>query len=145
MTTLTFDVDTFRRDFPEFADDSTYPDDLLARYWQQATCIISPIESVCLEGDCLRFAINLMTAHVCNLQTLRQNNKQAGIVTSASVGRVSVSHQPPPFGSSQWSWWLNGTAYGAHFAALLDGLADAGMYFGGSCERQGFRKAGGYF
>ena len=143
MTTrVMFDLVRFRQDFPEFDMES---DESIQRYYQQATCQISPVESMCLNGDCLILAINLMTAHLCNLVQLRRTGKQAGIVTSATVGRVSVSQEPPPYGTSQWSWWLNGTPYGAEFAALLDSLSEAGMYYGGSCERQGFRKIGGIF
>ena len=145
MTRLAFDAAIFRQEFDEFADATRYPDATLERYWQQATCFISPVENACLNGNCLRLALNLMTAHICQLADIRSTGKQAGVTTSASIGSVSVSQAPPPFGTSQWSWWLNGSACGAQFNALLEGIAAAGIYIGGSCERVGFRKIGGVF
>ena len=143
--TVTFDIAEFRRLYDEFSDPVQYPDERLQSCFDRGTCIISPVESSCIQGECLVQALNLITAHICQIDDDVRTGKGSGIVTSASVGRVSVSHAPPPFGTSQWNWWLNTTVYGQALSALLDGLASAGCYYGGSCERMGFRKIGGIF
>lgn len=143
--TLTFNMMRFREDFPEFSDNALYPDAVLQGYFNRGTCIVSPVESRCLNGDCLLQALNLITAHICQISVNNRTNKLTGVINSSSIGRVSVSLSPPPFGTSQWNWWLNTTSYGQMLSALLDGLASGGQYFGGSCERQGYRKIGGIF
>lgn len=143
--TVTFDVVRFRQDFLEFSNETQYPTDTLQNYFNNGTCIIGNVESLCLNGECLIQALNLITAHICQIADNNRTGKLTGVVNSSSIGRVSVSLSPPPFGTSQWNWWLNTTTYGQWLSAMMDGLAAGGQYFGGSCERQGFRKIGGTF
>lgn len=145
MSSVAFDVAVFRRDFPAFADSNRFPEDTLRNYFNSATCYISPNNSPCLQGDCRLQALNLMTAHLCQIVEDARTGKISGVATGSSVGRVSVSLAAPPFGSSQWAWWLNTTTYGQQLAALLDSIVAGGLYIGGSCERAGFRKIGGIF
>ena len=145
MAEVTFDVASFRTLFPEFANSAAYPDDRLQSCFDQASCFIRTVPTRCLSEQCLTLALNLMTAHLCAVADNARQGKPAALITSSSVGSVSVGATAPPFGSSQWAWWLNTTAYGPQLQALLGGLANAGFYFGSRCERQGFRKIGGGF
>ncbi len=145
MTTLMFDVAQFRLDFPAFADSTAFPDATLQGYFNSASCYISTSDFGCLNGDCRVMALYLMTAHLCQISQLAISGKTSGLVTSSSVGSVSVGLTPPPFGSSQWSWWLNTTPYGQQLQALLSQASIGGLYICGRPERSAFRKVGGRF
>ena len=142
---VTFLPARFREQYPAFADTTRFPDTVLTACFNQGVCYIPNKETRCLDGPCLEQALLLLTAHICQLRNDTENGKGNGIVTSASVGGVSVSVAPPPFGSSQWDWWLNNSPYGAQLNAFLDGLSVGGFYIGGRCERRAFRKVGGAF
>lgn len=147
MTTaaFTFDPTTFRQQFPAFASETDFPDAQLQMYFDMGGCYAGNERGGCLTDECRILLLNLMTAHLCLLNQLIITGKTPGITTSSSVGSVSVSITPPPFGTSQWSWWLNLTAYGQQFQALLSGQVAGGLYLGGRCERGAFRKVGGAF
>ena len=145
MTTIAFNVALFRQQFPAFASETTYPDATLQVYFTTGSCFVSTQDYGCLSGDCRVLALNAMTAHLCRLNEMIVAGNQPGVVTSSSVGSVSVSLTPPPFGTSEWSYWLNQTPYGQQVQVLLEQSAVGGLYVGGSCERQGFRKYGGVF
>ncbi len=145
MAAFTFNPVRFREDFRAFADATRFPDALLQGYFDAAGCYVSNINSGCLRGTCRERALNLMTAHLCRISELVQQGKTPGVETSASVGSVSVSQTPPPFGTSEWSWWLNTTPYGQELLALLSGVVAGGLYLNGRAERAAFRKVGGRF
>ena len=145
MAEITFDVDEFRFLFQEFSDETAYPTDRLQACFDQAICFINNVPTRCLPENCLTLALNLFTAHLCEIADNSRQGKTPALVTSSSVGSVSVGATAPPFGSSQWSWWLNTTRYGPQLQALLYSASSAGRYIGGRCERQGFRKIGGGF
>lgn len=145
MTTLTFDVDAFRVQFPAFANPVMFPDATLELYWGNATCYVSNEYSGCslLQGDCRQYAINLMTAHLTAISVLVQNGQTPGIVDGSTIDKVTVSLLPPPV-KSQWQWWLSTTPYGAALLALLQGRSVGGFYIGGSPQRAAFGYQGGY-
>lgn len=145
MTTIVFNVATFRTQFPAFASETTFSDATLTGYFNSASCYVSTTDYGCLNSDCRERALLLMTAHLCLLSQQNTKGQVTGVVTSASVGGVSVSLTPPPFGSNQWSWWLSSTPYGQEFQALLRQAAIGGLYIGGRPERRAFRKVGGGF
>lgn len=145
MAIVTFDPAVFRAQFPAFSSETDYPDATLQGYFNRAICYINPNETACFRGDCLVLALNALTAHICVLSENATQGKGSGVATSASIGGVSVSLAPPPFGSSQWSWWLNTTPYGAELQALLSQVAAPGFLYGSLPERHAFRKVGGRF
>lgn len=145
MATLMFDIPGFRVQFPFFSDETQWPDARLQGCWDSATCHISPVENQCISGSCLRRAVNLMTAHLCQLSNVALAGDSGGVVNSASIGRVSVSITPPPFGGDQWSWWLNQTVYGQELEALLSVKKVGGQFIGGRPEKSAFRKVFGIF
>ena len=144
--TITFDLALFRRQYPAFTD-PPFTDEMITDCASMALCFISNQDYGCLRGDCRRQALNLMVAHLCTIRDGTRTNPPTapGVKTSATVGSVSVGLAAPPFGSSQWKWWLHNTPYGAQLLALLGQAGASGLYIGGRCERAAFRKVGGRF
>lgn len=145
-TVLTFDVTLFREQFPAFASDTTYPDAQLQMYWDMATCYISDVNYGYLRDDCRQLAINQKTAHLQFLASqVAVKGTTTGLINSTTIDKISVSLTAPPFGTSQFKWWLNQSPYGQMLLALLSQKAVGGLYVGGSPERAAFRKVGGVF
>lgn len=146
MAAILFDPAAFRAMFPAFADTTKYPDGVLQMYWDQASCYIANNGSPCsyLTGDCLKLALNLMTAHLLYLVDLVAKGNVPGMVISATIDSISTTLQAPPQ-KSQWQWWLNLSAYGQQLLAILQIKGVGGMYIGGSPERAAFRGAYGRF
>jgi hypothetical protein len=146
----TYDDVLFRKQFPEFANATTYPETLISAYFDMAQMFISTggSSAAILRGNQLSLALNQMTAHLLVLgQQAAQGqpgSNQGGFDISASMGEISVSKLAPPAKDS-WDWWLCQTSYGQALLALLSALAAGGFSLGGLNERSGFRKAGGVF
>lgn len=141
---ITFDIAAFRAAFPAFADEVTYPDEMLESYWDAAVCYISDLNYGRLTDGRRERAIWLMLAHLITLSAQVQAGQVPGLMQSATVDRVSVSTVPPPV-KSQWSWWLSLTGYGQQLLALLGGAAAGGFFVGGLPERSALRKWAGLF
>ncbi len=130
---------TFRALFPAFASTGTYPSVTLSLYWGVATNYISAYPQCDWEGFNLSqqtLALNQMTAHITQLNTLAATGQQAGFVESATVGQVSVTIQPPPE-ASQFQWWLNQTPYGQQYLALAQTLVVGGFYIADGVPARG--------
>ena len=141
---FTFDIPTFRTDFPEFSNDVSFPDATLQLFWDNAICYISANNCGYLNDASRLQALNLMTAHLTKLSTLIAMNQVPGLVQSAGVDKINVSLTPPPL-SNQWQWWLSVTAYGQQLFALLQVTAVGGFSVGGLPETSAFRKVYGIF
>lgn len=143
MAVPEYDDAKFRKLFPEFADETKYPEELISAYWEQASCYIDGEGNVLL-GGCSFLAVAQMTAHMMTLASQAAKGKQAGYKTGATIDKVSVTYAAPPT-PDQFSWWLSTTPYGAQLAALLEVKGVGGFSLGGLPERTGFRKIGGVF
>lgn len=141
-TILTFDIAMFRAQCPEFANEETYPDELLQGYWDIAICYISDVSYGYLRGDCRQRALNYMVAHLAKLALIIATGQTPGQVQGATIDKVSVSMTPPP-NPDQFQWWLGFTSYGQLLLALLSLKSVGGFYVGGRPERAAFRKVGG--
>ena len=119
----------FRARFAAFNYAVTYPEPTLQSYWNLAGDFINTRCSA-LSKNQLTSAMNLMTAHLTQLNTLAASGQSAGVMTSASIDKVSVTVQPPPE-VNQWQWWCNQTPYGQQLLALLQVASVGGFYFGG--------------
>jgi hypothetical protein len=141
-----FDAALFRAQFPAFADANKYSNELLQGNWDAATCIVTNVAYGCdiLGAKCRQRVLNLLTAHITALNDIANSGGTAGIVTSASIDKVSVTNLPPPVKSS-FSYWLNLTPYGQQLLALLTVSSVGGMYVGGLPEGSAIRKVGGIF
>ncbi len=147
MTTIVFNPTTFRVLFPQFANVTTFPDVLLQANFDMATGYVSSEMCGDMTVAVRTQALNLMTAHLLALGVIIAQNAyqgQAGIVTGATVDQISITLSPPPH-TSQFSWWLNTTPYGAQLLALLSMQSAGGFYVGGLPERAAFRRVGGGF
>lgn len=152
MSDHTLDIKKFREMFPEFSDPSAYPDARIELCWDLAQVHVCSKDGPLFSGKELDLSLNLVTAHILFLMAPQTGSASGGsvsggaggIVTSATVDKVSVSMSPPPF-SDSWDYWLSQTPYGLQFLALLSKASVGGFYFGGLPERLPIRKVGGIF
>ena len=136
---------TFRAAYPQFGDETKYPDEYLDMVWEQVSCIVSAASYGNLLGDCRAF---LLYGLVCHYLTLIQNGSrqgdQGGFITSSTIDKVSVTKAAPP-SPNQFSWWLNQTPCGQMVLATMEAATAGGDYYGGSPEVGAFRRVGGLF
>jgi hypothetical protein len=149
MAEHTFDVAAFRLAFPQFADATKYPDEMLSGYFVIATCYVNPNDGCTLNGTALQTVLQLVTAHVAAINTTTTgevvaNGGNVGVITSSTIDRVSVTRQVPKT-EGAWQTFLASTPYGMQAWALLRAKGAGGWMVGGSRERQAFRGAGGRF
>lgn len=145
MTTQVYNDALFRQQFQAFANVVKFPQVNIQAKFTMASLYISAVDWWALSGDALLLALNYLTAHLMQLeQDTLAGNTSAGIITSATIDKITVALQAPPI-KSAWQQWLSQTSYGLQLWALLSIKSAGGFYVGGSCERQGFRKGGGYF
>lgn len=138
MNPIQYNDTSFRALFPAFKSTITYPLSSLSLYWGVATQYISQWPQ-CPEGMNIAqqtLALNQMTAHITQLNTMAATGQQIGIVTAAGVGAVNVSLQPPPE-VDQWQWWLNQTPYGQMLLALLQVATVGGFYIADGVPARG--------
>jgi hypothetical protein len=148
---ITLDIAAFRLLFPAFADDTAFPDVKIEANFDMGTAFVSP--DVCggindMPVKARTQALNLMTAHLLALGVIiAQDGNQGtpGITLSATIDRIAVTLAQPPYGTSEWRYWLNLTPYGAQLLALLSAQSAGGFYIGGLPERAAFRRVGGGF
>lgn len=137
----------FRLLFPAFANTTTYPEATLQQYWNTAILYISNRYGGCYFGamrlDQQTQAINLMAAHLAYISSLIATGQTSGILTSATIDKVSVGIEPPP-AANQWQYWLQTSPYGQQLLALLQVVSVGGLYIGGAPELSAFRRVGGY-
>jgi hypothetical protein len=144
MATVYFNSAIFRAMFPVFKDTSKLPDSYLQLQWDLATSFITNNTwTACYAGMNAAQqvnSLNLMTAHLVALNQAIAAGQPAGLVTGATIDKVSVTLEPPP-GENQWQWWLNQTPYGQQLLALLQVMSAGGYsYFAGAPAN--FRRRG---
>lgn len=146
--TIELNLTLFRERFPQFAIPAVFPDAAVTVNWVMATQYVSDSSYGSMSVTARELGIQLMTAHLMALAVIQASNGGTGtpgIATGATIDKVSVSLATPPFGTSEWRYWLNLTPYGAQLLALLSAQAAGGFYIGGWPERSAFRVAGGVF
>lgn len=133
MPTFLFNVDNFRVQFPPFKNIVTYPNEQLQAWWNMATVFISDQNGGCyalgmtIEQQSL--ALNLMTAHIALLNSKIAKGQPGGVLTGATIDKVTVQLMPPP-ASDQWQYWLNQTPYGTQLLGLLEMASAGGAFYG---------------
>jgi hypothetical protein len=108
MAIHTFDVAVFRQLYPAFANAVTFTDVYLQAQWDAATVYLGEYDGRLWGGKALQLALNLMTAHLVQINLLiTQGGKTPtiGILVSATVDKVTVSKMPPP-ATNGWKYWL---------------------------------------
>ena len=148
MTTIVFVPADFRELFPAFASPTTYPDAMLNGWFDFATSYITDYNngsySTFMTVKQQTQALYLLTAHIGDLTQQILAGDSTGVLTSATIDKVTVANMPPPV-KNGWQFWLATTPYGLQLWALLKRMAGAGFYVGGLPERRGFRKVYGTF
>lgn len=126
-----------RNTFPEFSDETKYPDSLISSFILQAGCYISTQNYGCLTADCRTLLIELMVVHLIYINNMILANSatggQVGQMASASIDSVSVNMVIPD-NSNALKYWLNQSPYGQRYLALLSAHAFP-VYLGGSFQR----------
>ena len=139
--TVTLTVAKFRIVCPEFANKAKYPDELLSLQLEIAQEYVSPVSGCNLSGSSRALAIYYMAAVLVKASALSPEGESlaaqdgAGITTSASIDRVSVSKALPDFGKSAFKYFLlKYPPYGDQLLALLNAKKAAGIFVNGSFE-----------
>lgn len=148
MSTIALNIPLFRERFVQFAVPAAFPDAVIDMNWVMATQYVSDSSYGCVPVAARELAIQLMTAHLMALAVIIASNNGGGvpgIVTAATIDKVSVTLATPPYGTDEWRYWLNLTPYGTQLLALLSAQSAGGYYVGGWPERSAFRVAGGVF
>lgn len=148
MAVVIFDPSAFRLAFPDFGSLASYPDAKLQRYFDMATAYINNRSGGCYGGgwklNQLTIGLNLMTAHLLTIANIIAGGNNTGVLTQATIDKVSVTIEPPPV-PNQWQYWLQSTPYGAELLALLQVLSAGGYYITtGAPGRAGFQYGIGY-
>jgi hypothetical protein len=116
-----FAIAQFRIDFPEFADDAVYTDNIITYWSNLAIKLISETR----WGDAYVDGINLFVAHNITLQV--QDIKatggggipgSSGAVASKSVGQASKSYDTGNSSIKNGGDW-NSTSYGKRYLKLV--------------------------
>lgn len=144
MSTVTVNIQDFREAFPEFSDTTRYPDKFLERFLAEATSFIS-VRNFRIRPDVRVLAIEYMMGHLITLAATdgagnpNANASDAGtIVTSAHIDSVSVSMMAP-IASDAFAQWIQTTAYGRKYWALLTVNNPTGVFWLGSPRAFGIR------
>lgn len=103
------DAATFRAEYPEFADVSTYPDARVTRFITLAEALLP----ACRWGDLLEEGLVLFTAH--SLTVAARNALEAGSIAapmkSKTVDTMSASFDTSAVTLADGGYW-NQTSYG---------------------------------
>ena len=130
-----FPLDKFRALFP-IGD--RFDDDVINAVAEMALCYLNKC------GGCFDQLWQLLVAHMLKLREVEESGDMSGIITSATIDKVSVSLAAPPVGSSAEHWY-GLTPFGVQFLALNKRCGGGGFYVGSMPERSGFRSVGGRF
>lgn len=134
--TIEITVAQFRTDFPEFTE-ALYPDNIVQSRISLAYCYISNSTYGCISESCRTTAIELMVAHLLTIWNNVQGSggtSTLGQALSSKIGDVSVQLVAPPT-KTLFQYWINSTAYGQQYYALLIAHASVPRYKGGTYER----------
>lgn len=133
---MDFPVADFITLYPVF---SCVPDSEIELVAEQAECYLNNC-----GGKCYTQLWMLLVAHMLKLRQIEESGETAGIITSASIDKVSVSYATPPAGSDS-AYWFGLTPYGKQYMVLNKRCGGVGFYVGDMPERSAFRSVGGRF
>lgn len=141
------DIPLFRSRFPHFASSVIWPDPTIEVAAETASCFIDVANSWYRCDKCRELITELMTAHILYLNgsPLQPGSTAVGVVSSATVGTVSVGLTVNTASKGAFSAWLGKTPWGEQLLAMLARISGGPIYVGGSPERRAFRKFGGRF
>ena len=134
---------TFRAQFPQLSDMTTYPEATLQMYWDQAGGIVQNTTYGFLPQTSGSAALYLLTAHLAYIGNLLINGQTPTVTTAAGIDKISVTLLPPP-AKDFFQFWLSSSPYGLQLLAILEVAAVGGFYSPGSLGRQGFTGNGAW-
>ena len=141
MSEIELKAKDLREAFPEFASECKYPDGYINRFLTQATAYISNYNCK-LRPQVRLLAIQYMACHLMSLTATDAGGNATGadgnIVTSSSVGNVSVSIQAP-IARDAFEQWIQTTPYGKAYWALLTANNPTGIFYIGTSRAFGIR------
>lgn len=145
---IAYNDTAFREAYPAFAYVVQYPTTTLQAYWDTAAAYVSNRYGGCYTGGLTvaqrTLALNLMTAHLVFLSGVIASGNTPGVVTGATIDKVSVTLEPPP-AANQWQYWLNQSPYGQQLLALLQVASVGGFYVSSAVPgRAGFQFGNGW-
>ncbi len=119
---MTFDIDLFRTNFPEFADTVVYPTSMIA-FWAGLAELLVP---QCVWKNAWQQGMSLYVAHEITLAALNTKaaasggvpGQSGGIANTKTVGSVSVGYDTTSTAEKNAGWW-NLTNYGKQFYRLM--------------------------
>lgn len=142
-----FNFDAFYALFPEFKKAVDYPQAMIAAAAKQARMFVKPSWCRELDGPEREYVYHLATAHLTVLLKKQQAGLNGsalpgtgnfagadsgpGVVTSASVGGVSVTKTQLAQVRNFWEEWFYQTPYGRTMMVFLEQCACAGFYYEG--------------
>jgi hypothetical protein len=131
MGCINYNDAAFRALFPAYANTVLYPAVMVQTYWNTAGAYVSNRTGGCYTGGMTlaqqTLALNQMTAHLLYLSGLIASGNTPGVLTGATIDKISVTLEPPP-ASNEWQYWLNQTPYGQQLLALLQVASVGGFY-----------------
>jgi hypothetical protein len=138
MASIVFDIAEFRIKYSIFDGIS---DSVVLRAFDSAEMFISNNTSCYLDENRLKYVLYLMTAHILQIGIYTASNRggTAGIVSSASIDKISVSFESR-ISKSAFQYFLNKTIYGEEILALFSLWSAGGYYIGGSNSTLGFKR-----
>jgi ABC-type dipeptide/oligopeptide/nickel transport system permease subunit len=146
---ITYDDDAFRALFPAYSPVTTqYLPAKIQAYWDAATAYVGDRTGGCYTGGMSvkqqTLALNLMTAHLLALSALIASGNTPGVMTGATIDKISVTLAPPP-AKNQWQYWLQTTLYGQQLLSLLQVASVGGFYASSAVPgRAGFQFGNGW-
>lgn len=136
---MIFTQDEFKTMFPEFSNVSEAYLELMS---EQAECFVNKCQC-----KCGKLILMLMTAHLLFIFKNTEEDSLNGVITNATIDKVSVALKTLDTQDS-WVFWLNQSTYGQTLLALIKFNTAGGYYMtgrSGVSERSAFRGAGGVF
>lgn len=147
MGTILYNDAAFRAQVPAYSAPTSFPEATLQAWWNVGINYINNVNGGCYCGGLSLpqqvTALNWMTAHLQFISALIAAGQVPGVMTNATIDKVSITIEPPP-AKNQWQYWLQCSPYGAALLALLQVQGAGGLYFNSGIPAQaGF--SGGFF
>lgn len=135
---MTVTAATFREHFPEFSDETPYPDAQIS-YWITVAGLLLNVQR---WSTILDLGTELFVAHQMVLERQAQRaataggmpGTQIGIVSSKSVDKVSVSYEVNGAGLDPSAGHWNLTTYGMRFIQLSRMMGAGPIHVGVGCS-----------
>lgn len=140
---IQYDDALFRTQIPAYSDPVAYQTAMIQNWWTVGSNYVTNQYGGCYTGGLnlasQALALNLMAAHLLFLSGIIANGETPGVVTGATIDKVSVTLEPPP-NTNNWQYWLQTSPYGQQLLALLEVSSVGGFYFGGTPVYPAFRR-----